>query len=187
MMPTERAWHATGALINIPAMAVIAGITASARRRRPGIRRAPTTSSSRIKLVIIVVFIVAAAPFVSAAHWVTASNPGGHFHSAQYRSRPIRLQRRHPRRRGGVLRLYRLRCGLDRGAGGEESASATCRSAFSDRCSFAPCSMSLVGFVLTGIVPYDKLNVPDPIAVGIDAVGLSVAFADPQSSGSSSA
>jgi len=31
-----------------------------------------------------------------------------------------------------------------------------------------------VGFVLTGIVPYDMLNVPDPIAVGIDAIGLSV-------------
>ena len=31
-----------------------------------------------------------------------------------------------------------------------------------------------VGFVLTGIVPYDRLNVPDPIAVGIDAVGLGV-------------
>jgi APA family basic amino acid/polyamine antiporter len=29
-----------------------------------------------------------------------------------------------------------------------------------------------VSFVLTGIVPYDKLNVPDPIAVGVDAVGL---------------
>jgi APA family basic amino acid/polyamine antiporter len=31
-----------------------------------------------------------------------------------------------------------------------------------------------VGFVLTGIVPYDTLNVPDPIAVGIDAIGLSL-------------
>ena len=30
----------------------------------------------------------------------------------------------------------------------------------------------LVAFVLTGIVPYDKLAVPDPIAVGIDALGL---------------
>ena len=29
-----------------------------------------------------------------------------------------------------------------------------------------------VGFVLTGIVAYDKLNVADPIAVGIDAIGL---------------
>jgi APA family basic amino acid/polyamine antiporter len=26
--------------------------------------------------------------------------------------------------------------------------------------------------VITGIVPYDKLNVPDPIAVGIQAIGL---------------
>jgi APA family basic amino acid/polyamine antiporter len=29
-----------------------------------------------------------------------------------------------------------------------------------------------VGFVLTGIVPFDRLNVPDPIAVGIDAGGV---------------
>jgi len=29
-----------------------------------------------------------------------------------------------------------------------------------------------VGFIITGIVPYDKLNVPDPIAVGVDAIGL---------------
>jgi len=30
----------------------------------------------------------------------------------------------------------------------------------------------VVGLVLTGIVPYDRLNVPDPIAVGIDAAGV---------------
>jgi APA family basic amino acid/polyamine antiporter len=29
-----------------------------------------------------------------------------------------------------------------------------------------------VGFVLTGIVRFDKLNVPDPIAVGLDAAGV---------------
>jgi APA family basic amino acid/polyamine antiporter len=29
-----------------------------------------------------------------------------------------------------------------------------------------------VGFVLTGIVPFDRLSVPDPIAVGIDAAGI---------------
>jgi APA family basic amino acid/polyamine antiporter len=29
-----------------------------------------------------------------------------------------------------------------------------------------------VGFVLTGIVRFDKLNVADPIAVGIDAAGV---------------
>jgi len=30
----------------------------------------------------------------------------------------------------------------------------------------------LVAFVLTGVVAYDKLNVPDPMAVGIDALGM---------------
>jgi APA family basic amino acid/polyamine antiporter len=30
----------------------------------------------------------------------------------------------------------------------------------------------LVAYVLTGIVPYDKLSVSDPIAVGIDAIGM---------------
>jgi APA family basic amino acid/polyamine antiporter len=30
----------------------------------------------------------------------------------------------------------------------------------------------IVGFVLTGIVPFDRLNVADPIAVGIDAAGI---------------
>ena len=30
----------------------------------------------------------------------------------------------------------------------------------------------VVGFVLTGIVPFDRLNVPDPIAVGIDHAGV---------------
>ena len=29
-----------------------------------------------------------------------------------------------------------------------------------------------VGFILTGIVPFDRLDVPDPIAVGIDAAGV---------------
>jgi hypothetical protein len=29
-----------------------------------------------------------------------------------------------------------------------------------------------VGFVLTGIVPFDRLNVPDPISVGIAAAGI---------------
>src|SRR3974390_1832935 len=29
-----------------------------------------------------------------------------------------------------------------------------------------------VASILTGIVPYDRLNVPDPIAVGIDAIGI---------------
>src|SRR5258708_16715029 len=30
----------------------------------------------------------------------------------------------------------------------------------------------VVSFVLTGIVPYDRLNVPDPLAAAVDAAGV---------------
>jgi APA family basic amino acid/polyamine antiporter len=30
----------------------------------------------------------------------------------------------------------------------------------------------IVGFIITGIVPYDTLNVPDPIAVGVEQPSL---------------
>ena len=50
--------------------------------------------------------------------------------------------------------------------------SATCRSAFWGRSPSAPYLYIAVGFVLTGIVPFERLNVPDPIAVGIDAAGI---------------
>ena len=36
----------------------------------------------------------------------------------------------------------------------------------------ARCSMSRSALVMTGIVSYDQLNVPDPVAVGIDAIGI---------------
>lgn len=36
-----------------------------------------------------------------------------------------------------------------------------------------------VSLVLTGIVPYQKLGVPDPIAVGVDAAGVSLNWLKP--------
>src|SRR5208282_1451520 len=74
----ERAWHATGALINVPAMAIIVGISALLV---VGVHESARANNVivAIKLVIIVLFIAAAAPFFSTAHWVTAGNPAGHF------------------------------------------------------------------------------------------------------------
>ena len=74
----ERMWQTTGALINFPAMVVIAGISALLVVGVHETARANGVIVA-IKLVIIVVFIIAAAPFVSFAHWVTASNPDGNF------------------------------------------------------------------------------------------------------------
>ncbi len=124
-----------------------------------------------IKLVIILVFIAVAAPFVSTAHWVTAANPAGNFIPPNAGPGQFRAERRFARRRRGVLRLYRVRRRFDRGAGSQEPAArhADRHSRLAGLCTVLYVA---VGFVLTGIVAYDKLNVPDPIAVGIDAIGM---------------
>src|ERR1700740_264854 len=74
----EHAWRATGAIINVPAMLVIVAISALLV---VGIRESARVNNVivAIKLVIIVVFIVVAVPFVTTAHWFTASNPDGAF------------------------------------------------------------------------------------------------------------
>ena len=74
----DRVWHATGALLNVPAMAVIAAITVLLV---VGVHESARVNEVivAIKLVIILVFIVVAAPFVSTVHWVTAANPHGDF------------------------------------------------------------------------------------------------------------
>jgi len=72
------AWNTTGALVNVPAMAVVAAITVLLV---VGVHETARVNNVIvvIKLVIVLVFIVAAAPFVSTAHWVTATNPDGNF------------------------------------------------------------------------------------------------------------
>jgi APA family basic amino acid/polyamine antiporter len=123
------------------------------------------------KLVIIVLFIVLAAPFFSSAHWVTAANPDGHFIPPNT----------------GVGQFGWS--GIVRGAAvvffayiGFDAVSTTAQEAHNPKRdlpigilgSLAVCTVLYlaVGFVLTGIVAYDQLNVADPIAVGINAIGL---------------
>ena len=164
------AWHMTGALINVPATVVIVVITALLI---VGVHESARVNSFivGIKLVIVLVFIAAAVAFVSTTHWVTASNPDGLFIPpntgvGQYGW-------------SGVLRgaaiVFFAYIGFD-------AVSTTAQEANNPERdmpigilgSLAICTVLYVavGFVLTGIVPYDKLNVPDPIAVGIDAIGL---------------
>jgi APA family basic amino acid/polyamine antiporter len=166
----HRGWHATGALINLPAMFVSAALT--------GLLVIGVHESSRvnnvivaIKLLIILTFIVVAVPFVSTAHWVTAGNPNGQFIP--------------PNAGPGEFGWS----GIVRGAAvvffayiGFDAVSTTAQEAKNPKRdlpigilgSLAICTVLylIVGFVLTGIVSYDKLNVSDPIAVGINAIGL---------------
>ncbi len=81
-----------------------------------------------IKLAVVLAFIVFGIGYVTPANW----HP---FIPEQHRHlRSVRLDGRDARRLGGVLRLHRLRCGFDRGAGSQAPADSTCRSASSARC-----------------------------------------------------
>ena len=174
----DRVWHTTGAIINVPAMLVIAGISVLLV---VGIRESARANGVMviIKLVIILVFIAAAAPFVNVGHWMTAGNPDGAFIPPNTGPGQFGLS--------GVLRgaavVFFAYIGFDAVSTAAQEATNPKRDMpIGILGSLGICTILyvVVGFVLTGIVSYDKLNVPDPIAVGIDAVGPVVAFADPQ-------
>jgi len=168
----EHTWHATGALINVPAMVVIAGVSALLVIGVHETARANSVIVA-IKLVIIVVFIAAAAPFVTTAHWVTAGNPAGSFIPPNIGPGLFGMS--------GVVRaaavVFFAYIGFDAVSTAAQEAKNPKRDMpIGILGSLVVCTVLYVavGFVLTGIVPYDTLNVPDPIAVGIDAIGLSV-------------
>jgi APA family basic amino acid/polyamine antiporter len=167
---SHEAWQTTGAIINVPAMVVVAAVTALLVI---GIRESARVNNVivAIKLVIIVLFIAAAVPYVSTAHWVTAGNPQGQFIP--------------PNAGPGQFGLS----GVVRGAAvvffayiGFDAVSTTAQEARNPKRdlpigilgSLVICTVLYlaVGLVLTAIVPYDQLNVADPIAVGINAIGL---------------
>ncbi|HLN11290.1 MAG TPA: amino acid permease [Xanthobacteraceae bacterium] len=166
----HRAWEATGAMVNVPAMVVIATISTLLV---VGIHESARVNNIIvvIKVAIVLIFILTAMWSFSTANWVTAGNPGGAFI---------------PPNQGPGLFGW---SGVVRGAAvvffayiGFDAVSTAAQEARNPKrdmpigilVSLVICTVLYVavGFVLTGIVPYDKLNVPDPIAVGIDAIGL---------------
>jgi basic amino acid/polyamine antiporter, APA family len=168
--PATDAWHATGAILNIPAMIVVAAVSAVLV---VGVRESARANAVivAIKLVIILVFIAVAAPFVSTAHWVTAANPSGNFIPPNTGPGQFGFS--------GVLRgaavVFFAYIGFDAVSTAAQEAKRPQRDMpIGILGSLALCTVLYVavGIVLTGIVPYDKLNVPDPIAIGIDAIGL---------------
>ena len=168
--PATHTWQTTGALLNIPAMLIIVAISALLV---VGIQESARVNNLivAIKLAIIVIFIVAAARFVSTSHWVTASNPDGAFIPPNAGPGLFGWS--------GVLRgaavVFFAYIGFDAVSTAAQEAKNPKRDMpIGILGSLVICTTLYVAvaFVLTGIVPYDKLNVPDPIAVGVDAVGL---------------
>jgi basic amino acid/polyamine antiporter, APA family len=165
-----RTWHTTGATLNVPAMAVIVIVSALLVI---GIRESARVNNVivLVKLAIIVIFIVAAAPFVTTMNWVAPGNPDGAFIPPNAGVGQYGLS--------GVLRgaavVFFAYIGFDAvSTAAQEARNPQRDMPIGVLGSLAVCTLLYVavGFVLTGIVPYDRLNVPDPIAVGVDAIGL---------------
>ena len=118
-----------------------------------------------IKVLVVLLFIAACAPYVKPSNWVPFIPPNT-----------------------GVRGEFGW-SGILRGAGvvffsyiGFDAVSTTAQEAKNPQRdmpigilgSLFVCTILyiLVALVITGIVSYRELNVPDPIAVGVDAVGL---------------
>ena len=124
-----------------------------------------------IKVAIVAIFIVAGLGYVSTANWVTASNPAGAFIPPNEGPGQFGWS--------GIVRgaavVFFAYIGFDAVSTASQEAKNPQRDMpLGILGSLAICTVLyvLVSFVITGIMPYDKLNVADPIAVGVDAIGL---------------
>ena len=168
--PVLRVWSSTGTIMNAPAMAVIAAVTVLLVI---GIQESARVNNVMVavKLVVIALFIVCAAPAFSTANWVTPTNPAGAFIPPNAGTGIYGWS--------GVLRgaavVFFAYIGFDAVSAAAQEAKNPARDMpIGILGSLVICTVLYiaVGFVLTGIVPFDRLNVPDPISVGIDAAGV---------------
>jgi APA family basic amino acid/polyamine antiporter len=167
---SSHAWSSTGAILNVPAVFIIVAITCLLV---VGIRESARFNNIivAIKLVVILAFIALAFPAFSTANWVTSANPEGHFIPPNAGPGVFGWS--------GVVRgaavVFFAYIGFDAVSTAAQEAKAPNRDMpIGILGSLVICTLLYVavGFVLTGIVPFDRLNVPDPIAVGIDAAGV---------------
>jgi APA family basic amino acid/polyamine antiporter len=172
----KHTWTHTGAIINLPAMFIIAAVTVLLVI---GIKESANVNSLIvvIKVAIVIIFIIAGIGFVSTSNWMTTANPTGGFI-------PPNPGENFFDKFGqfgvsGILRaasvVFFAYIGFDAvSTAAQEAKNPQKDMPIGIMGSLVICTILyiLVSFVLTGVVPYDRLNVPDPIAVGIDALGL---------------
>ncbi len=160
---TNAGWAATGAIINLPAVLIIAAITGLLV---VGIRESATVNDLIVivKVAVVIMFIVFGVSHVNSANWHPFIPPNT-----------------------GTFGQFGW-SGIARGAGviffayiGFDAVSTAAQEAKNPQrdmpigilTSLVICTVLyiLVSLVLTGIVKYNRLLVPDPIAVGVDAAG----------------
>ena len=164
------AWSSTGAILNVPAVIIVVVITALLTL---GIRETARFNDFivALKLIVIALFIVCTLRAFSTANWVTPSNPAGAFIPPNAGTGVFGWS--------GVLRgaavVFFAYVGFDAVSTAAQEAKAPSRDMpIGILGSLLICTVLyvVVGFILTGIVRFDRLNVPDPIAVGLDAAGV---------------
>ncbi|MBN2506422.1 MAG: amino acid permease [Verrucomicrobia bacterium] len=163
-------WTSSGAVLNVPAMVIVAVITFLLVL---GIKESASFNNVivAIKLAVILAFIAVGAAYINADNW-----------------HPFVPPQLEPGRFGwsGVLRgagvIFFAYIGFD----AVSTAAQEARNAQRDMpvgilASLAICTVLyiVVSLVLTGIVSYKELNVPDPIAVAINSLGSGVAWLRP--------
>ena len=168
----------TEGMVNLPAMLVVAAVTAILVI---GIEASARLNAAFVvlKVFIVVLFIAVGLGYVAHEHWITAANPQGLF---------IPPETTLMTKDGAAVSHFGWH-GVVRAAGvvffayiGFDAVSTAAQESKNPQRdmpigmlgSLGICTVLyiLVAYVLTGVVSYDKLNVAQPIAVGIDAMGL---------------
>ncbi len=155
---------ATDAVINLPAILIIGIITFMLVR---GIKESATFNNVivLVKVVVILLFIVFGFMYVNPENWVPfIPENTGEFGSYGW---------------SGIFRaagvIFFAYIGFDAvSTAAQESKNPQRDMPIGILASLAICTVLYiaVSLVLTGIVPYSMLNVPDPIAVAVDAAKL---------------
>jgi len=161
---------ATGAVLNLPAVFIVLALSALLT---VGIKESAQVNNVivALKLSIIVIFILAGIGFVSTSNWATPANPSGAFI-------PPNAGPGHFGWSGivsGAAVVFFAYIGFDAvSTAAQEARNPQRDMPIGILGSLAICTLLyvLVSIVITGIVPFDRLDVPDPIAVGADAMGF---------------
>jgi len=155
--------HVT-AVINLPAILIVLAMTALLVR---GVQESASVNTVVVilKVAVVLTFIAAGWSYVNPSNWVpfVPENTGTY---GEYGISGI------VRGAGVVFFAY---IGFDAVSTAAQEAKNPQRDMpIGILGSLVVCTLLyiLVAGVLTGLVPYPQLNVPDPIAVGIDATGL---------------
>jgi APA family basic amino acid/polyamine antiporter len=163
-------WSGTGAVLNVPAMCIVAVITVLLVI---GIKESATFNNIivAVKLTVILAFIAVGVCFINPANWhpfVPPVSDLGHFGWA------------------GVLRgagvIFFAYIGFDAvSTAAQEAKNAQRDMPIGILTSLGICTVLyiIVALVLTGIINYTKLSVPDPMAVAINSLGPKVAWLRP--------